>query len=81
MQSSDPEHLSGELQLLPPVLDDFSSKKIQGPLVHLLRHLLCGFQKDGVLVDGQFQVSLIVEGHVSDLPQGVLPVEHPAIGA
>ena len=37
-------------------------------------------QKQRVFVNGQFQVSLVIERHGRDLPQGIFAIKHPAIG-
>ena len=56
-------------------------KNSSRPLVHLAGDRLGRPQEDRVAGDGELQVALVVERHRLDLAQGVLAVEHPAVGA
>src|SRR4030095_14499975 len=55
------EDLRGEIELLPPVSDDRPAEKAARPLIHLGGDLLRGAHEHVVAVDGQLQVSLVVE--------------------
>jgi len=74
------EH-GGEVQLLSPVLDDRVAEEALGPAVHLVRDPFGHVQEEGVPRQGQLEVAVVVQAHGLHLPQGVLPVEHPPVGA
>jgi len=81
VQPTGAEDLRREVELLPPVVDDPAAEEALGPAVHLVGDLLGHLEKQRVLVDRQLEVALIVERHGGDLPESVLAVEHPAVGA
>ena len=81
VQAPAAEDDGGEVQLLTPVGDDGPPEEALGPGVHLPGHLLGDLQEERIPVDGQLEVAVVVQGHGVHLAQGVLAVEHPAVGA
>ncbi len=81
VQPAHAEDLGREVELLLPVVDDLAAEEALGPAVHLAGDLLGDFQEQRVAVDRQLEVALVVERHRLGLAQGVLAVEHPAVGA
>src|SRR5439155_17779341 len=81
MQTSRPEDLRGEAELLFPVSDDWPPEEILRPAIHLTGDLLGGGQKYRIVMNRQLQVSLVVERHRGQLTESVLAVEHPTVGA
>ena len=71
----------GEVQLLAPVPDDGPPEETLGPGVHLDGDLFGHLQEQGIPGDGELQVAVVVQGHGVHLAQGVLAIEHPAVGA
>ena len=51
------------------------------PLVHFAGNLFGNLHEHGIAMDGQLEVSLVVQRHRRDLPQRVFSVEHPAVRA
>ena len=81
MQTAGAEDLRREFELDPPVGDDLTPEEAARPTVHLAGDLLGDREKQRISGDGQLQVALVVERHRRHLPEGVLAVEHPAVGA
>ena len=81
MEPAGPKDLRGEVELLPPVRDDPVSEKLLSPIVHLPCHRFGDPQERGAAVDGLLETPLVVQRHGRNLAQGILPVEHPAVGA
>ena len=81
VQPARAEDARREVQLRSPVLDDGATEKPLRPRVHLARDLLGGGHEHIGACERQLQVALVVERHGVDLPERVLAVEHPAVGA
>src|SRR6476659_8287539 len=72
---------SSRCKLRAPVRDDRAAEEVLRPRVHLAGDALGRRHEDiGALVR-QAQVALVVERHAVDLPERILAVEHPAVGA
>src|SRR5258705_13197428 len=81
MQTPPAKDLGGEVKLLAPVGDDGSPEKALGPLVHLGADFFGDAQEAWVFGDRELEVALVVQRHCIALPEGVLPIEHPAVSA
>ena len=81
VQAAGAKHLRREVELPAPVGDDGPPEEALRPLVHFLRDAFGDAQEKRVLLDRQPEVALVVERHRVDLPDCVLAVEHPAVGA
>ena len=81
VETSCAEDARGEVELSAPVFDDAAAEEPLAPGVHLGGDLLGDLEEEGLAGQGDPQAALVVEGHGGDLAEGVLPVEHPAIGA
>jgi len=65
--------------LFLPIHDDFASEELFGPLVHLFGDRLGHSHERGILGDGELEIALIVQGHGTDLSEGVFSIEHPTV--
>ena len=81
VQAARPEDRGGEVELRAPVVDDRPLQEPLRPGVHLSRDPFGGGQELRRPRDAHAQVALVVQRHGRHLPQGVLAVEHPAVGA
>ena len=81
VQAARAEDARREVELRAPVVDDGAAEERPRPRVHLAGDLLGDAMKQVVACEGQLQVALVVERHGVDLPERVLAVEHPAVGA
>jgi hypothetical protein len=81
VQAAGAEDLRREGELGAPVGDDLAAEEAARPGVHLAGDLLGDLEKARILRDRQHQVALVVERHRRHLAEGVLAVEHPAVGA
>jgi len=81
MEPARAEDARGEVELRAPVRDDLAREEIARPRVHLARDALGRRHEHVGALEGQPQVALVVERHGVHLPERVLTVEHPAIGA
>ena len=66
--------------MLLPVRDDRSLEELLAPPVHLGGYLLGNLHENRIAIDRELQIAVVVEGHRSDLAQGIFAVEHPAVG-
>lgn len=81
VQSTGAIDLGRERQLPAPILDDRPPKEGGRPVVHFAGDLFRHDEELWILVNRQFQVSLVVQRHRRHLAERVFTVEHPAIGA
>ena len=81
MQTAGAENAGGEIELLLPVRDDLPAEEALAPGVHLRSHGLGDTQERLLAPKGNLEVAQVVERHAVDLAEGVLAVEHPAVGA
>ena len=81
MQTARAEDLGGEVELPPPVVDEGVAEEALRPLVHLGGDTFGDAQEDRVTGDRKLEIALVIERHGVDLPEGILAIEHPAIGA
>src|SRR5690348_18494237 len=51
------------------------------PGVHLPSNLLGDFQENGIAVERELQIALVVERHRRDLTERIFAIEHPAVSA
>ena len=81
MEAAGAEDLRREVELRPPIADDRPLQRLARPLIHLGGNLLGDFQEHLIAVDGQAEISLVVQRHRPHLSERVFAVEHPAVGA
>ena len=81
MKAARAEYLRGEVELRPPIANDRPLQHLARPLIHLGGNLLGHLQENLIPLNGQAEVSLVVQRHRAHLPEGVFAVEHPAVGA
>ncbi len=81
VQSAGAEDRHGHVELRAPVGDDGTAEEALRPLVHLVGDAGGDLEEHGLARQRQAQVALVVERHRRALPERVLAVEHPAIGA
>ena len=80
MEPPAPVEHGGEVQLPAPVGDDGVAEETLGPAVHFVGDLFGDLEKERVPGQGELEVAVVVQGHGVHLAQGVLAVEHPAVG-
>jgi len=81
VQAAGAEDPRGEGELGAPVGDRLAAERLARPGVHLRRDPLGDVEEPRVRGERELEVPVIVERHGLDLPQCVLAVEHPAVGA
>src|SRR5258707_9270263 len=81
VQTARAEDLGGEVELLAPVGNDGSPEKALRPMVHLGADFFGEAQEAWVFGNRELEVALVVQRNCIDLPEGVLPIEHPAVSA
>ena len=81
MQTAHSEDFGGEVELLAPVSDYESPEKTLRPLVHLGGDFFGDAKEEWVFGNCEQEVALVVQRHCIDLSEGVLAIEHPAVGA
>jgi len=81
MQPARAKDLGREVELLFQSLMMGRPEKTLRPLVHLARHLFGNLREQGIALDGQLEVALVVQRHGRELAQRVLAIEHPTVGA
>ena len=80
MEATGSEDARGHLQLLLPVGDDFPAVEVDSPVVHLPGNDLGDVMELWVARKGQLDTPEVVQRHGINLAQGVLAIEHPAVG-
>ena len=58
-----------------------SAQKALGPFVHFTCDTLGRMHEYRIAVDGELEVTLVVERHRRDLAESIFAVKHPAIGS
>jgi hypothetical protein len=81
METARAEDRGGEVELPAPVGDDGVPERALRPLVHLGGDFSGDAQEEWVPGDRELEVALVIERHGIDLAEGILAIEHPAVGA
>ena len=82
MEAARAEDARREVELRAPVVDDRAGRRIAGPTRSSRRRPASAARMNTVVAgEGELEVALVVERHRVDLPERVLAVEHPAVGA